>query len=69
MADEELKKKKRILGGHKGYVTTTLEKVQSLLDNFEFPAANQVKTYRIALIEKLVNIGALDDEILTLKCL
>ena len=66
MADEELKKKKRIRGGHKGYVTTTLEKVQGLLDNFEFSAANQVKTYRIALTEKLDILGALDDEILTL---
>ena len=66
MADEELKKKKRIPGGHKGYVTTTLEKVQGLLDNFEFSVANQVKTYRIALTEKLDILGALDDEILTL---
>ena len=66
MVDDELKKKKRIRGGHKGYVTTTLEKVQGLLDNFEFSAANQVKTYRIALTEKLDILGALDDEILTL---
>ena len=66
MADEELKKKKRIRGGHKGYVTTTLEKVQGLLDNFAFSAANQVKTYRIALTEKLDILGVLDDEILTL---
>ena len=66
MADEELKKKKRICGGHKGYVTTTLEKVQGLLVNFEFSAANQVKTYRIALTEKLDILGALEDEILIL---
>ena len=66
MADEELKKKKRIRGSHKAYVTTTLEKVQGLLDNFEFSAANQVKTYRIALTEKLDILGALDNEILTL---
>ena len=66
MADEELKKKKRMRGGHKGYVTTTLEKMQGLLDNFEFSAANQVQRYRIALTEKLDILGALDDEILTL---
>ena len=66
MADEELKKKKKIRGGHKGYVTTTLEKVHGLLDNFELSAANQVKTYRIALTEKLDILGALYDEILTL---
>ena len=28
MADEELKKKRKIREGHKGYVTTTLEKVK-----------------------------------------
>jgi len=65
MADEELKNKK-IRGGHKGCVTTTLEKVQASLDDFELSAANQVKTYRIALTEKLDILGALDDEILTL---
>jgi len=66
MADEELKKKKKIRGGHKGYVTTTLEKVQAVLNDFELSAANQVKTYRIALTEKLDILGVLDDEILTL---
>ena len=66
MADEELKKKKKIRGGHKGYVTTTLEKVEALLDDFEISVANQVKTHRIALTEKLDILGALDDEILTL---
>ena len=60
MADEGLKKKK-ILGGHKGCVTTTLEKVQAWLS-----AANQVKTYRIALTEILDILGALADETLTL---
>ena len=59
MADEELKKKKKIRGGHKGYVTTTLEKVEALLDDFEISAANQVKTYRIALTEKLDILGCL----------
>ncbi|KAK2560784.1 hypothetical protein P5673_016575 [Acropora cervicornis] len=65
MGDEELKKKK-IRGGHKGYVTITLEKVQALLDDFELSVANQVKTYRIALTEKLNILSALDEEILTL---
>ena len=58
MADEELKKKRKIRGGHKGYVTTTLEK--------EPPLANQLKAYRIALTEKLNVLGALGDEILAL---
>ena len=52
MADEELKKKRKIRGGHKGYVTTTLEKEKALLDEFEPPLANQLKAYRIALTEK-----------------
>ena len=66
MADEELKKKKKIRGGYKGYVTITLEKVQALLDDFELSVANEVKTYRIAITEKLNILSALDDEILTL---
>ena len=57
MADE-LKKKRKIQGGHKGYVMTTLEKVKALLDEFESPPANQLKTYRIALSEKLNVLGA-----------
>ena len=64
--DEELKKKRKIRGGHKGYVTTTLEKVQTLLHDFESSSANQLKTYRISLTEKLNILGALDDEILAL---
>ena len=66
MADEELKKKKKIHGGHKGYVTITLEKVQALLDDFELSVANHVKRYQIALTEKLNILTALDEEILTL---
>ena len=66
MADEELKKKRKIRGGHKGYVTTTLEKEKALLDEFEPPLANQLKAYRIALTEKLNVLGALGDEILAL---
>ena len=66
MGDEELKKKKRIRGVHKGYVTQTLEKIQLLLDEFEPATLNQLKTYRIALQEKLKILGFLDDEILGL---
>ena len=62
MADEELKKKRKIRGGHKGYVTTTLEKVKALLDEFEPTPVNQLKTYRIARTE---NLNVLDDEILS----
>jgi len=51
MVDEELKKKNKIGGGHEGYVTTTLEKVQAPLDDFELSVANQVKTYRTEHIE------------------
>ena len=65
MGKEELKKKRKIRGGHKGCVTT-LEKVQTLLDDFESSSANQLKTYRISLTEKLNILGALDDEILAL---
>ena len=66
MGDEELKKKKKIRGGHKGYVTITLEKAQALLDEFELSVANQVKTYRIALTENLNILSALNEEFLTL---
>ena len=66
MGDEDLKKKKKIRGGHKGYVTKTLERIQSLLDRFEPTVVNQLKTYRIALEEKLKILGSLDDEILGL---
>ena len=47
-------------------VTTTLKKVKALLDKFEPPWANQLKTFRIVLTEKLDVLGALDDEILAL---
>ena len=66
MGDEELRKKRKIRGGHKGYVTATLEKVQNLLDDFESSSVNQLKTYRISLTEKLNSLRALDDEILAL---
>ena len=66
MGDEDLKKKKKIRGGHNGYVTKTLERIQSLLDRFEPTMVNQLKTYRIALEEKLKILGSLDDEILGL---
>ena len=65
MADEELIKKRKIREGHKGYVTTTLEKVKALLDEFEPPLVNQLKTYRIARTENLNVLVALDDEILS----
>ena len=65
MGDEDLKKKK-IRGGLSGYVTKTLERIQSLLDRFEPTVVNQLKTYRIALEEKLKILGSLDDEILGL---
>ena len=45
MADE-LKKKRKIQGGHKGYVMTTLERVKALLDELT------------ALSEKLNVLGA-----------
>ena len=66
MGDEDLKKKKKIQGGHKGYVKRMIEKIQSLLDHFEPDVVNQLKTYRIALEEKLKILGGLDDEILGL---
>ena len=66
MGDEDLKKKKKIRRGHKGYVTKTLERIQSLLDRFEPTVVNLLKTYRIALEEKLKILGSLDDEILGL---
>ena len=47
-------------------MTKTLERIQSLLDRFEPTVVNQLKSYRIALEEKLKILGSLDDEILGL---
>ena len=66
MSEEQLKKKKRIRGGHKAYVTSTLEKIQGLLREFDPSTLNQLKTYQIALTEKLRVLGDLDEEILGL---
>ena len=55
MVDKELKKKR-----------TTLEKEKALLDEFEPPLANQLKTNRIARTEKLNVLVAPDDEILSI---
>lgn len=66
MSEEQLKKKRRIRGGHKAYITSTLEKIQGLLEEFDPSTSNQLKTYRIALTEKLKVLGDLDDEILGL---
>ena len=52
MVDEELKKKR-----------TTLEKEKALLDEFEPPLANQLKTKQT---EKLNVLVAPDDEILSI---
>ena len=60
MSEEQLKKKKRIRGGHKAYVTSALEKIQGLLGEFDPSTSNQLKTYRIALTEKLRVLGDLD---------
>ena len=58
MVDKELKKKR-----------TTLEKEKALLDEFEPPLANQLKTNRIARTEKLNVLVAPDDEILSIAYL
>ena len=50
MGDEDLKKKKKIRGGRKGYVTRMIEKIQSLLDHFEPDVVNQLK--HIELLSK-----------------
>lgn len=60
MGDEDLKKKKKIRGGHKRYVTGMIENIQSLLDHFEPDVVNQLRTHRIALEEKLKIFGCLD---------
>ncbi len=52
--------------GIKPILTSTLEKIQGLLLEFEPSTSNQLKTYRIALTEKLKVLSDLDDEILGL---
>ncbi len=58
--EQQLKKKRRIRGGHKAYITSTLEKIQGLLLEFEPSTSNQLKTYRIALTEKLKVLSNLE---------
>ena len=58
MAYEELEKNKKIRGGYKGYVTTTLEKLQTLLDNFELSGKSSENVSDHSKI-----LGTLDDEI------
>ena len=50
---EAAKKKKKVRGGHKSYVTSTINSVNELLESSHLTMANQLKRYRVALNESL----------------
>ena len=60
---EAVKRKKKVRGGHKSYVTSTINSVNELLESYEPAMANQVKRYRVALNERLEILTTLDNEI------
>ena len=66
MSEDQLKKKKLIRGRHKAYITSTLEKITGLLQDFDPSTSNQLKTYWIALMDILKVLSDLDNEILDL---
>ena len=63
---EAVKRKKKVRGGHKSYVTSTINSVNELLESYEPAMANQVKRYRVALNERLEILTTLDNEIVEL---
>ena len=61
-----MKRKKKVRGGHKSYVTSTINSVNELLESYEPAMANQLKRYRVALNERLEILTTLDNEIVEL---
>ena len=57
MTDEELKRRERSEEDKKNTLRRLWKKVKALLDECEPPLANQLKTYRVALKEKLNVLG------------
>ena len=63
---EAVKKKKKVRGGHKSYVTSTINSVNEFLESYEPAMVNQLKRYRVALNERLEILTTLDNEIVEL---
>ena len=63
---EAVKRKKKVRGGHKSYVTSTINSVNELLESYEPAMANQLKRYIVALNERLEIFITLDNEIVEL---
>ena len=50
---EAVKRKKKVTGGHKSYVISTISSIYELLKSCEPAMANQLKRYTVALNERL----------------
>ena len=61
-----LTKKRRIRGGHKAYVTTSITKCKEILTKFIPEHSLRLKQEKVSLEEKLTTIKGLDDQILDL---
>ena len=66
MMSTNLAKKKKIRGGHRGYVTKTLGMTNDLLENFDPSLETKVKQQKITLEESLITLKTLDEQILDL---
>ena len=61
-----LTKKRRIRGGDKAYVTTSITKCEGILAKFIPEDSLRLKQEKVSLEEKLTTIKGLDDQILHL---
>ena len=60
---EAVKRKKKVRGCHKSYVTSTINSVNELLESYEPTGANQLKKYGVALNERLEILTTVENEI------
>ena len=61
-----LTKKRRIRGGHKAYITTSITKCKEILAKFIPEDSLRLKQEKVPLEEKLTTMKGLDDQILNL---
>ena len=61
-----LTKKRRIRGGHKAYITTSITKCKEILAKFISENSLRLKQEKVSLEEKLATVKGLDDQILDL---
>ena len=61
-----LTKKRKILGGHRAYVTGILNTVKETLESYEAADEIKIKQHKLTLEERLQTLQKLDDQILEL---